>query len=1114
MAYTTPYDSSPNTPNKSRSFATNFSTTPAGRPPLSARSSTPTGTPPRSSFRSPQFGHVKSNLSFSQSVDSTTTEDLLNWSTTSSIAPLPQTRAPVQFASRNTSTAFGNESFGGSHRNGHEELDITGSSRDFGPSSDVAEEEDQEMENTEQREFLDSRFSASINSPVQPHQKPFIYSNPSQAKRAKLDERWAQPQPNKARIQPRTKSSMFPSIAHDLASRSDAAMVDEPSTLILDSEDIICQMYDKVREFEYDDESLQQTLSDASGDLLNLWERETKKLLPGSQGHNDDSGIGPEESSPGILKANFIGSLLLPLHHPPLQQKEDNSSPVHRATFRSVVPDRPKPKTPIPRVLFSWINQHHATRSPIPNELFGHQPNPTSSPAFWDAIQNSILRANLSPVIELLKKADFNYARSALEDGYEGPGYRGAQLQNIQKCTNNAIQLLRSSPGVQNDDWDIKSLDWAIYRKQVTAAISELEVLAEGQNYLPDTRDKFQAPNFGIFNPQSSATFTQSTRMAESQVPWTIYQNLKAMYNIMLGDVSAILDKSQDWVEATIGLTAWWDGEDDSDISTENANFNPSFLRRSQSQAPRSVDSNPEDAYLRRLDYTFASVTETLGQDGFRVNSMNSMEVGLASVFEGNVEGVLEMLQTWSLCMASAIAEVASFGGWLDTSAGSKPMPGFNESDLMVLNYGRNEKPLRKDDLLVNYAMGLFDRNPLESPSGVSEGWEVALEVLNRLDDQETMNAQVAEVLDRIPLDTAEQMDKVVLLCSELGFNDEGRKVSERYGDKIAEISEDYGTALICYARAHSYKKIKNVIDLLTSFCLVRSTAYPATADLDDQLRSLLYNPQAALSAIAAVDQEGAGMLQFYFCGYAAMRRFYDIRDEEFNLQLGERPKHRPLARKRAAAETLVAVIRSAADSIYGGLYDQERKTSLQVDGLLVLLGETLMFVDEPTRFFTTDQMLTILAAIEDLQSVTSRVYDQCEMCLQSTLYHHFNYDDLANTSFGEDSVRSPTTSSFSAPPPPRNLLKKSVSSMTAISGFSLVGSEILESQNRQGGRGSIESSGVLIPRPNDNMQGGAAVKRGWDWRSRIHKDAKGEDILRILRLQLAKGLSFGALGA
>ncbi|ODH52352.1 hypothetical protein GX48_01415 [Paracoccidioides brasiliensis] len=1115
MAFYVPFSSSPppSTPGIARSVASNPSTTPAGPPP----STTPAGPPPSSFLGSSKLGSTKAKLnfgvtSFDQSVDSQDSEDFLTSSTISSNFPLPRTstKGPTQFVPRNAFISTGNRSLRESDGNVHS----TEASRSFDSYSDVDQDDDM---GDSQTGFLDSRFNASINSqqPL-PSNKPFIYSNPGVAKRAKLDEMWAQPSlpPSiKPKISPRKKSSMFPPIASGLVSRSKIAMVNEPDDLVLGSEDIVGRMYDQVRDFEYDDDSLQQTLCEISNDLLDLWERHTASP-PELRQNTQNASIGPEDSSPNLVKANFLGSLLLPLHHPPLQQTGQDGPSTRPGAVRAFAPKTPKARIPIPKVLFDWMNRYHITQVPTPSAVMGHQPNPSASPVFWDAVQSSILRGSLPPVITLLNGADFNYARSAMEDGHEQPGYRGAQLQHIQQCVNGAIQVLKNSPGVRNDDWDIKSFNWAMYRKQIASALSELEDLAEGQDRLHEKQDQFQAPNFGIFNQRTAAPLTQSTRMAESKVPWTIYQNLKTMYNIMLGDVQSILSKSQDWVEATIGLTAWWDGEDDSDISTRKADLNRSISRRSQSQAPRSVDSNTVEAYLRRLDYSFANVTENVGEGGFRVNSMNTMEVGLVSIFEGNIDGVLKMLRTWSLPMASAIAEVASFGEWLDTSAGSKPMPGFNETDLMVLSYGQDEKPLRKDDLLINYATGLLDRKLFESGTGVRDGWEVALEVLSRLDDQETMKVKVSEFLDRIPLDTTEHMDKIVLLCSELGFNDEGRKVSERYGDKITESSEDYGTALICYARAHSYKKVKNVVDLLTSFCLVRSTAYPPAPELDTQLRSLLYNPQAVLSTIAAVDQEAAGMLQFYFCGYAAVRRFYDIRDEEVNLLKGERPKHRPLARRRAAAETLVAVIRSAADSIYGGLYDGDRKTSVQVDGLLVLLGEALVFVDEPNRFLSTDQLFTILAAIEDLQSVTSRVYDQCESCLQSTLYHYFNYDDPAGTSFGDQSAQSSLTSSFAAPP--RNLLKKSVSSLTAVSGFSLIGSEMLESQSRQrdGGPSSVENSGVLVERPNEKQQGGANVKRGWDWRAKVPKEVKGEDILKTLRLQIAKGLSFGALGS
>jgi hypothetical protein len=158
--------------------------------------------------------------------------------------------------------------------------------------------------------------------------------------------------------------------------------------------------------------------------------------------------------------------------------------------------------------------------------------------------------------------------------------------------------------------------------------------------------------------------------------------------------------------------------------------------------------------------------------------------------------------------------------------------------------------------------------------------------------------------------------------------------------------SENYGLVLVCYARAHSRRKVKSVVDLLISYSLVQSRAYPAFGDLDADLRSLTADPKAYLSGLAGVDEEAAGLLQFYFSGYATLRRFYEIRDEAVALKDGQRPHFKPLARRRAAAQALVAVIGSAADSIYGGLYDPERDSAVQVDGLLALLAEALAFVD------------------------------------------------------------------------------------------------------------------------------------------------------------------------
>ena len=148
------------------------------------------------------------------------------------------------------------------------------------------------------------------------------------------------------------------------------------------------------------------------------------------------------------------------------------------------------------------------------------------------------------------------------------------------------------------------------------------------------------------------------------------------------------------------------------------------------------------------------------------------------------------------------------------------------------------------------------------------------------------------------------------------------------------------------YARSHNAKKVKDVLDLLISLSLVRSLAFPPKPIMDQNLKGLVNKPRESLAAIALLDPEAAELLQSLFSGYATMRKFYDLRDEEVQLKDGQKPNFRLVARKKAAASALLTVIASAADNIQGGLYDEELKAVVQVDGLLALLGEVMVFVD------------------------------------------------------------------------------------------------------------------------------------------------------------------------
>lgn len=139
---------------------------------------------------------------------------------------------------------------------------------------------------------------------------------------------------------------------------------------------------------------------------------------------------------------------------------------------------------------------------------------------------------------------------------------------------------------------------------------------------------------------------------------------------------------------------------------------------------------------------------------------------------------------------------------------------------------------------------------------------------------------------------------------------------------------------------------MKDVLDLLVSLSVVQSVAFPPLSSLDHNLKALISWPKESLDQLAELDEEAAAILHTYLTGYATLRNFYGLRDEEIHRNEGETPNSNPAARKKKAVAALLAVINSAADSIHGGLYDENRGSVVQVDGLLALLGEALVFVD------------------------------------------------------------------------------------------------------------------------------------------------------------------------
>jgi hypothetical protein len=276
------------------------------------------------------------------------------------------------------------------------------------------------------------------------------------------------------------------------------------------------------------------------------------------------------------------------------------------------------------------------------------------------------------------------------------------------------------------------------------------------------------------------------------------------------------------------------------------------------------------------------------------------------------------------------------------------------------------------------------------------------------------------------------------------------------------------------YALAHKSEKVRDVLHVLISYSLLQSTAFPPASELDEHLRKVISSPKSTLLELSRMDVQSAELLRNSLSGYATLRKFFDLRDEQVLSPPNSKPAPTGVAaRKREAAAALFAVITSSSDNIRGGLYDEERGAVVSVDFLLALLGEALPFVNQHNIPLTISQIQTLLRAIEDLQSVGPRVFNACSEFLQTVLASAQGLKGSA----------------------PSDMLRKSTSNISGGGSFSMVGSSMLASQMKQ----SMAGSGVLVK---------GNIKRGWDWRKGASANMKAEDLLRMLRLALAKALA------
>ncbi|KAJ4292560.1 hypothetical protein N0V90_009223 [Kalmusia sp. IMI 367209] len=1008
-----PSSTPPSTPDSYRRSHVAPSTTPAGPPPdRSLISSTPAGPPPP---RSNLFGG--SRPSFEPGRYNNPTESLFGSSPPkngilegigSSDMRTSTSGRPASQRGRTSSSGF-NRIPSSPPRTTREDVEDEEDEEDEDMEDD---EEDAEGDEDEDEDMEDSDEDEQIG--LQRRPRPQDNFSHSVASRASVEESFAGP--TVVRKGSKQQHYDLVNLAKGLTPHTESAKMTESDEVILETEFLMKRLNDSLDNDAPGTRA--EVLGDIAHELLVLWQTSLQS---------------PDDEAPSKLpNASKLAELLLGIHHPSRIVSQERTF----ASSRALTLHGQEPFTPIPKVLLNWLNEHRSVDEEfdiVLRETGGY----SRHGYFWDIVHASALRGQFAKTLDLLTGANFAVASTAEED-VGASGYSGHHLEYATLATQGAINLLRECPGHVSDDWDLKGHDWSIFRQRAHQSWGDLKELAEGDSKSRFSMSQsFQTPLFGL--SQSHATFNLSlaSRKAESKVPWLVYNNLEKLYQILLGNEEDILAVSADWMEATILLTVWWDGEEEDHAQGSLAASRRALAR---SQRVRTVDVK---AYTERLTAALAAVLDT-GDDQLLINTTNHFEIGVACILDDNIEGALRMLRGSSLVVASAVAEVATAGEWFMRADGI--LGQLDQSDLLLLSYTEQHKSgLSKDELLAAYAKQLTLKGYLANQDGSTsrEGWELAIEVLGRLDDTALANERIQQILDELP-------SRVI----GTRLSDQALGIALKFAEHLHKNTQNYGDAILYYARAHAASKIQEVLRVLVAHCLVKSVAYPPLAELDNSLRELITYPKKTLTKLASFDSEAAQLLSNSLSGYATIRKFYDLRDEEVLLQNGDKPAHRPMARKRTAANALTVIISSAASSIRGGLYDPDVETVVQVDVLLPLLGEVLVFVNQPKRTLTLRHLYDLLAAVEDLSTAPSMIRTQCEEALRTTLAAAHEHASPNSVDLG------------------------------SVEGV------------------STESSTVLV-------KGGGVddVKRGWDWRKGFPRGAKGEDVIRVLRLGIAKEL-------
>lgn len=758
----------------------NISNTPAGAPPSSARSFTPSGAPPSSAFGSSQldFGYNKapvSPLNFDNSpAPSAQYGGASSRAAFGSFGYTPEKRSNLRQEFRASEYSDYDETMNDKYDNYDEpeqekpdfNFEHFKDGQSLGDIDRMADELDGGRYGGQNESMGGLQFGQTLPRPGRNVSFGMSDLTPSYTVERSVEDDFRRSVDDAGVSSP----FEFSRNAKDIYKQLGPAALEEHDDLILQTESLTLAIYREAMKMDRDDLARDQALTVLPCELLSLWDRYNQVTKP-VQYEEYASAIGPPPGSSSFAHANFLANLLLRIHHPSILEA---SQPTRGSMPASLVGKL----TPIPLELLEWMDEHHDPYPDQLDEIMRAKPTPSAHKMFWATVMNNLLRGRVSGVLEALDKAGWEYA--AHTDRVGAMGYTGKALDNVERVVGDMINLLRQSPGLRTD-WDTTNSDWTLFRLKVSQGLENLKRFAEGKDLdrFAQQPATFEASNFGgmFAKVPKAKSYSIIARKAESMVPWDVYQNLLAMYNLMLGDTTSIIANSQDWCEATIGLTVWWNH------GKQDRRHVPSMAL--MHKQPRKFTDD-----LKLLAEAFHLVIDSKYFNN--VSTINPSEVGVASIFEGDVESAIRIIGSYSAPVSTAVVELASIAGWLPQAE----VPQFDmgasldQDDLNLLGLNgpgqsQRQPETTKDATLITYADALAEKRTLQLATGdghhpiVHEGWQVAMEVLARLDSIERSEKEVGRLISDLNLEDGKTVEKIWRQLNELAMGSHAEGVAE-----------------------------------------------------------------------------------------------------------------------------------------------------------------------------------------------------------------------------------------------------------------------------------------------------------------------------------------------